>query len=94
MNFFKNVSAKVSEGKNKNTKVIDIFVEEKPTGEITAGAGIGTSGGSFMIGISENNWLGEGKKLDFYIFGKIHSCLTNQALKMMPLNLKYFYDLV
>ena len=35
-----------------------------PTGEISAGAGIGTSGGSFMIGISENNWLGEGKRLN------------------------------
>ena len=60
LNFFKNVSAKVSEGKNKNTKVIDIFVEEKPTGEITAGAGIGTSGGTIAAGVKENNYLGKG----------------------------------
>ena len=46
-------------------KIIDIFVEEKPTGEISAGAGIGTSGGSFMIMVTENNWLGEGKNVSF-----------------------------
>ena len=60
LNFFKNVSAEVSEGKNKNTKVIDFFVEEKPTGEITAGAGIGTSGGTIAAGVKENNYLGKG----------------------------------
>ena len=39
-----------------------------PTGEISAGAGIGTDGGSFEASISENNWLGEGKRLDFNIW--------------------------
>ena len=29
--------------------------------------GIGTDGGSFEASISENNWLGEGKRLDFNI---------------------------
>ena len=38
-------------------------VEEKPTGEISAGAGIGTKGGSLAFGVKENNWLGEGKKI-------------------------------
>ena len=31
-----------------------------PTGEISAGAGIGTDGGSFAFNIKENNWLGKG----------------------------------
>ena len=30
-----------------------------PTGEISAGAGIGTNGGSFAFNIKENNWLGK-----------------------------------
>ena len=60
LNFFKNVNTKVSSGKNKNTKIIDISVEEKPTGEITAGAGIGTSGGTIAAGVRENNYLGKG----------------------------------
>ena len=45
--------------------MVDINIEEKPTGEISAGAGIGTNGGSFGISISENNWLGKGKKVKF-----------------------------
>ena len=28
-----------------------------PTGEISAGAGVGTNGGSLAFQISENNWL-------------------------------------
>ena len=66
-NIFKTVNYKVSDGSKKNLKIIDIEVEEMPTGEISAGAGIGTSGGSFAIGIKENNWLGEGKQLSFDI---------------------------
>ena len=66
-NIFKNVTSKISSGKDGNLKIIDITVEEKPTGEISAGAGIGTNGGSFGIAISENNWLGEGKKVQFEI---------------------------
>ncbi len=60
LNFFRNVKSKVSPGKNQNTKIIDITVEEKPTGEITAGAGIGTSGGTIAAGVKENNYLGKG----------------------------------
>ena len=62
---FKDVKYKVSEGSKNNLKVIDISVEEQPTGEIGAGAGIGTSGGTIAFNIKENNWLGEGKGLAF-----------------------------
>ena len=55
----------VKNGSKNNLKIVDIKVEERPTGEISAGAGIGTNGGSFAINISENNWLGEGKKSKF-----------------------------
>ena len=64
-NIFKNVTYKVQNGSKDNLKVIDIFVEEKPTGEVSAGAGIGSNGGTFAITIKENNWLGEGKKVAF-----------------------------
>ena len=43
---FRTVDKKVKEGSANNLKVIDIRVEEQPTGEISAGAGIGTEGGS------------------------------------------------
>ena len=66
-NLFKRVDYNVSEGSKKNLKIINIDVEEKPTGEISAGAGIGTDGGSFAINIKENNWLGQGKSVAFDI---------------------------
>ena len=62
---FKSVNQEVSEGSDKNLRVISINVEEKPTGEIAAGAGIGTNGGSFGFSVSENNWLGKGTRLNF-----------------------------
>jgi outer membrane protein insertion porin family len=64
-NIFKSVESEIKNGSKNNLKIIDIKVEERPTGEISAGAGIGTNGGSFAINISENNWLGEGKRVNF-----------------------------
>ena len=43
---------------HNDSKVIDITVEEKATGE-AAGAGFGTDGGTLLFGI-ENNYLGKG----------------------------------
>ncbi len=60
LNFFKKVSSETIEGKDQNSKIINITVEEKPTGEISAGAGAGTNGGTIMFGVKENNYLGKG----------------------------------
>ncbi len=57
---FGSVEKTVIEGSSINEKIVKITVEETPTGEISAGAGIGTAGGSFAFNISENNWLGRG----------------------------------
>ncbi len=62
---FKKVVSETLDGTENNLKIININVEEKPTGEIAAGAGIGTNGGSFGFSITENNWLGKGTKLNF-----------------------------
>ena len=64
LNFFKVVNSQVIDDIENNTKSIDIFVEEKPTGEIYAAAGAGTSGASFAFGVKENNFLGNGVGLD------------------------------
>ena len=63
LNFFKNVNSEVKTGSSDELKIIDITVEEKPTGEITASAGVGTSGSSIGAGIRENNFLGRGINL-------------------------------
>ena len=61
---FGKIEKDITEGSSPDLKVLEIKVEEKATGEISAGAGIGTDGTSFMFAISENNWLGRGVKLD------------------------------
>ena len=60
LNFFSNVESEILDSKSENKKIINIIVEEKPTGEIMAGAGIGTNGGSVAFGVTENNFLGRG----------------------------------
>ncbi len=62
---FRTVNSKISDGSTPNLKILDIIVEEQPTGEISAGAGVGTNGGSFAFTVKENNWLGEGKQVSF-----------------------------
>ncbi len=64
LNFFRNVNSEVIQSENSKDKIINISVEEKPTGEITAGAGFGTSGSTLMFGVKENNYLGKGIGLD------------------------------
>ena len=62
---FKDVNYEIKDGSENNLKIIDITVEEQATGEISAGAGIGTSGGAVAFGIKENNYLGTGKSVEF-----------------------------
>ena len=64
LDFFRTVYSEIIEGQDENSKVINITVEEKPTGEIMAGAGVGTDGELFEIGIKENNYLGKGLKVE------------------------------
>ena len=74
-NIFKIVKSKVKDGSEKGLKIIDLTVEEKPTGEIKAGAGYGTTGSTLMVGIKENNFNGKGIKLD------LQATITEESLK-------------
>jgi len=64
LNFFKSVKTNIIDGETENSKIINFEVEEKPTGEIMAGAGAGTEGGTIFFGIKENNYLGKGLSVD------------------------------
>ena len=75
LNFFKSVKTTVEDGKDLNSKIINVYVEEKPTGEISAGAGFGTDGGTITAGIKENNYLGKGLKVE------ANATLTEQTFK-------------
>ena len=64
LNFFRNVEGEVIDDKSNDTKIVNIKVEEKPTGEIFAGAGTGTNGTTVSFGVRENNYLGKGILVD------------------------------
>ena len=63
-NIFSKVESKVIDGSTANQKIININIEEKATGEISAGAGVGTSGTTVSFGVKENNFQGKGVKLN------------------------------
>ena len=75
LNFFKNVKSDVIEGTSNDKKIININIEEKATGEISAGAGVGTSGTSFTVGVRENNYLGKGINLN------TNATISDESLK-------------
>lgn len=64
LNIFKSVKTEIKDTDDNLRKEIDIIVEEKPTGEVSVGAGVGTSGTSTSFGVRENNFLGQGIKLN------------------------------
>ena len=64
LNFFKTVKSEIVSIDENENKIINIKVEEKPTGEISAGAGVGTEGTTFIGGVKENNFLGKGISVD------------------------------
>ena len=63
-NIFGKVEYKTLQGSTEGYKILEVSIEEKATGEIMAGAGVGTEGTSFQFSISENNWLGRGINLN------------------------------
>jgi len=63
LNIFKSVKDEIVVDDLGN-RSLDITVEEKPTGEIMAGAGYGTNGGTLTFSVKENNFLGKGVSLE------------------------------
>ncbi len=64
LGIFKSVKSEISQGSTPNTKILNLSVEEKPTGEISLGAGIGTDGGVVGGSLTEKNFLGKGITLN------------------------------
>lgn len=70
LGFFENVSITSGPGSSPDRVVVNVRVEEKPTGEISFGVGYSTSDGIIGdISVSEKNFLGRGQfvKLGFGI---------------------------
>ena len=64
LGIFKKVDTDIKNGSEDTLKIIDIGVEERPSGEISLQAGFGTSGEILGGGIKEKNFLGQGINLD------------------------------
>ncbi len=64
LGIFKSVNAEIKDGSNENLKIVNITVEEMPTGEVALAAGFGTAGGSIGGGLKEKNFLGKGINLN------------------------------
>ena len=64
LGIFKKVDPDIQSGSDNSLKIIDINIEERPSGEISLAAGFGTSGGIIGGGIKEKNFLGKGINLD------------------------------
>ena len=60
LRIFESVKDEVSTINNTQQKDIKITVQEKPTGEILASAGVGNDGGTVGFSISEKNFMGRG----------------------------------
>ena len=80
-NIFGSVKQNSVEGTTPDLKVINIEVEEKATGEISAGAGVGSSGGTVGGSITENNFLGRGVSL-------------NASLRISPESIRGLFSVV
>jgi len=59
LNIFNNVTL-VTNDVGTNRVSISIVIEEKPTGEISGGLAVGTSGSSIQFNLNENNFFGQG----------------------------------
>ncbi len=68
LNFFSNVDVNSREGSSPDQVIIDVDVEEQPTGTLGFGATYTVSQGvGFLITFSERNFLGRGQELNFDI---------------------------
>ena len=64
LGIFKKVSTNIEDSEKNKLKIININVEEQPTGEISLAAGVGTSGSTIGAGVTEKNFLGKGINLN------------------------------
>ncbi len=68
LGFFASAEVDVREGSTASQVVVDVDVEEQPTGSLTLGGAYSVDDGfGVTIGLTENNFLGRGQRLSFNI---------------------------
>lgn len=65
LNFFEDVQVDAREGSRPDQVIVDVDVEEKPTGSVSIGASYSTdSGMGLQLGFNERNFMGRGQSLE------------------------------
>ncbi|WP_293573526.1 outer membrane protein assembly factor BamA [Phaeobacter sp.] len=68
LGFFAAADVEVREGSSPSEVVVDVDVEERPTGSLNLGGAYSVNDGfGLTLGLSENNFLGRGQRLSFNI---------------------------
>ncbi|NSY38216.1 outer membrane protein assembly factor BamA [Leisingera sp. ANG59] len=68
LGFFANADVETREGSSADQVIVDVDVEEQPTGSLNLGGAYSvTDGFGLSIGLTENNFLGRGQRLSFNI---------------------------
>lgn len=68
LGYFANADVETREGSSSNQVIVDVDVEEQPTGSLNLGGAYSvTDGFGVSVGLSENNFLGRGQRLSFNI---------------------------
>ena len=79
LGFFSTSTVNAREGSAPNRVIVDVDVEEQPTGSLSFGASFGADDGlGFAIGFSERNFLGRGQSLNV----DINTTQDDQALQI------------
>ncbi|UWQ60396.1 outer membrane protein assembly factor BamA [Leisingera caerulea] len=68
LGFFANADVETREGSSSDQVIVDVDVEEQPTGSLNLGGAYSvTDGFGVSVGLTENNFLGRGQRLSFNI---------------------------
>lgn len=68
LGFFSNSDVEVREGSSPSLVVVDVDVEEQPTGSLNLGGSYSVNDGfGISVGLTENNFLGRGQRLSFAV---------------------------
>ena len=92
LGFFATAEVDVREGSSPSQVVVDVDVEEQPTGSLNLGGAYSVDDGfGLAIGLTENNFLGRGQRLSFnistaqdseeYVFGFTEPHLLGRDLR-------------
>jgi outer membrane protein insertion porin family len=66
LGYFADADVQAREGSSPDTVVIDVNVQEQPTGTLSFGVNYSSDGGAALVAsLSEDNFLGRGQQLDF-----------------------------